>query len=64
MPIGVLGRRGFGAEEFNVPSGVWIDPADGIYVADTRNSRVQVFHVSVRSNGTQRAEGGMGANSR
>lgn len=30
---------------FRQPSGMWIDSAGRIYVADTRNSRVQVFEV-------------------
>jgi DNA-binding beta-propeller fold protein YncE len=41
--LGVLGKNGAGEERFNLPSGLWIDPAGRMYVADTRNSRVQVF---------------------
>ena len=48
--ISVLGRNGPGDEEFNAPSGLWIDPADRMYVADTKNSRVQLFSVIPRGN--------------
>ncbi|HKN33327.1 MAG TPA: hypothetical protein VJX16_08820 [Terriglobales bacterium] len=46
--LGVLGKNGLGDEEFNVPSGLWIDPAGRMYVADTKNSRVQVFHLAAQ----------------
>jgi DNA-binding beta-propeller fold protein YncE len=52
--IGAFGRYGTGIKEFDGPSGVWIDRSDRMYVADTRNSRVQVFHVSTEGTaGTQ-----------
>jgi len=41
-----MGRAGSRPQEFDLPSGVWIDASDRIYVADTRNSRVQVFQFS------------------
>ncbi len=39
----LFGHAGTQVQEFRVPSGLWIDPEDHIYVADTDNSRVQVF---------------------
>ncbi|HEY1271705.1 MAG TPA: 6-bladed beta-propeller, partial [Terriglobales bacterium] len=41
----IWGRQGFGLQEFDVPSGLWIDSTDRMYVADTRNSRIQVFQI-------------------
>lgn len=40
-----LGRFGSAAGEFSNPSGLWIDVIDRIYVADTDNSRVQMFQL-------------------
>jgi DNA-binding beta-propeller fold protein YncE len=40
-----LGHFGSAAGEFNAPSGLWIDVMDRIYVADTNNSRVQIFQL-------------------
>lgn len=37
------GNLGFAAGQFNYPQGVAIDKNDNVYVADTRNHRVQVF---------------------
>ena len=59
---GLFGHAGTQIEEFKVPSGLWIDPEDHIYVADTDNSRVQVFQpvtvsqepaLSIRERGTR-----------
>jgi DNA-binding beta-propeller fold protein YncE len=36
-----FGETGAGYGQFNLPSGIWIDSSDRIYVADTRNHRVQ-----------------------
>jgi hypothetical protein len=47
--IGVFGKPGYAAHEFAIPSGLWIDSANRMFVADTRNSRVQVFQVVERS---------------
>jgi sugar lactone lactonase YvrE len=41
--ICLFGHAGAGAEEFKEPSGMWIDSRDRIYIADTDNSRIQVF---------------------
>ena len=41
-----FGSTGFKMGEFNFPTGLWIDSTDRIYVADTRNLRVQVFQLS------------------
>lgn len=49
--IHTLGRQGFAAEEFNAPSGLWLDPAYRLYIADTKNSRVQIFVVSPEPDG-------------
>ncbi|MEK6536145.1 MAG: 6-bladed beta-propeller, partial [Actinomycetota bacterium] len=38
-----FGERGGDPGEFYLPGGVFIDADDRIYVADTYNSRVQVF---------------------
>lgn len=48
--LGVLGKNGVGNEEFNVPSGLWIDPSGRMYIADTKNSRVLVFNVAAQGN--------------
>lgn len=41
--LGGFGRFGQRDREFNAPSGLWIDASDRVYVADTNNSRIQVF---------------------
>lgn len=52
--IGAFGHYGMGIKEFDGPSGVWIDNTDRMYIAETRNSRVQVFHISSEgTSGTQ-----------
>ena len=38
-----FGVRGERAGEFNLPSGMFIDRNDGVYIVDSYNSRVQVF---------------------
>ncbi len=38
-----LGGTGYGAGEFYLPSGIWIDDRDRIYIADMMNGRVSVF---------------------
>jgi DNA-binding beta-propeller fold protein YncE len=40
LPFGGNGKRG---GEFNLPSGIFIDASDRIFVSDTYNRRVQVF---------------------
>ena len=47
-----FGSTGFKMGEFNFPTGLWIDSTDRIYVADTRNLRVQVFQLSSRQPST------------
>ena len=39
----VFGRPGNKIGEFSRPIGVWVDERDRIYVADSRNHRIQVF---------------------
>jgi len=41
-----FGRPGYGAGEFNAPSGLWIDLIDRVYIADTKNHRVQIFQLA------------------
>ena len=38
-----FGRQGTDLGQFWLPSGIFIDDMDEIYVADTYNGRVQVF---------------------
>jgi hypothetical protein len=38
-----FGSQGHGNSEFWMPAGIFIDASDLIYVADTYNSRIQVF---------------------
>jgi DNA-binding beta-propeller fold protein YncE len=45
--VALFGHSGNRVEEFKVPSGIWIDGSDRIYIADTDNSRVQVFRTVV-----------------
>ena len=44
--LGSFGRNGVATGEFNSPAGLWIDDKNHLYVADTNNSRVQVFQLS------------------
>jgi DNA-binding beta-propeller fold protein YncE len=39
-----FGQRGSGAGQFQLPAGLFIDRDDRIYVVDSLNRRVQVFH--------------------
>jgi DNA-binding beta-propeller fold protein YncE len=48
-----FGRTGTKPGEFNEPSGLWIDEANRLYVADTKNHRVQLFQIE-RPNPTSR----------
>ncbi|MCB0316650.1 MAG: 6-bladed beta-propeller, partial [Calditrichaeota bacterium] len=38
-------KQGRGAGEFWLPAGIYIDAANRIYVADTYNSRIQMFQL-------------------
>jgi len=40
-----FGRSGTKAGEFHEPSGLWIESENRLYVADTKNSRVQLFQI-------------------
>jgi DNA-binding beta-propeller fold protein YncE len=51
--IGLLEGRSLGVEELSIASGLWIDPVDRIYVADTRNSQIHVLRISAQSDRTQ-----------
>jgi sugar lactone lactonase YvrE len=56
--LGVFGHTGYRAEEFKTPSGLWVDTEDRVYVADTDNSRVQVFQtISAGHAVTENSEG-------
>ncbi len=46
-PIGTLGQPGSRVGEFRLPRGLWVDPSNRLYVADTGNGRVQVFQVNI-----------------
>jgi sugar lactone lactonase YvrE len=39
-----FGKRGTAAGQFQLPTGLFIDRNDRIYVADSLNRRVQVYH--------------------
>jgi DNA-binding beta-propeller fold protein YncE len=39
-----FGQRGNAPAEFQMPAGLFIDRDDRIYVVDSLNRRVQVFH--------------------
>ena len=39
-----FGQRGTGSGEFQLPAGLFIDRDDRIFVVDSFNRRVQVFH--------------------
>ena len=43
-----FGYTGTGFGQFRMPSGIWIDSSDRIYVADTLNNRVQSFQWGVK----------------
>jgi sugar lactone lactonase YvrE len=45
-----FGSGGIQLGEFLAPTGLWIDGANRIYVADTDNRRVQVFQLSTSLN--------------
>ena len=40
-----LGNRGTGQGEFWLPSGIFIDGGDRLYVCDTYNRRIQIFEI-------------------
>jgi len=44
--LGSFGRNGMEVGEFNSPAGLFVDRGNRLYVADTNNSRVQVFQLS------------------
>jgi len=39
-----FGQKGTGPGEFQLPAGMQIDSTDHVYVVDSFNRRVQVFH--------------------
>jgi hypothetical protein len=39
-----FGEKGTHAGEFQMPSGLYIDHGDQVYVVDSFNRRVQIFH--------------------
>ena len=41
--VATFGRRGVKTGEFGRPLGVWADARDRVYVADSKNRRIQVF---------------------
>ena len=50
-----FGQRGSGAGDFQLPTGLQIDNNDRIYVVDSFNRRVEVFHYSAAA---KAADGG------
>ena len=40
-----FGSQGHAKEQFWMPGGIYIDDKDYIYVADTYNSRIQIFQL-------------------
>jgi DNA-binding beta-propeller fold protein YncE len=52
--VSTFGKSGLGRGRFWMPSGIFIDSRDYIYVADTYNKRIQIFrHLTNRENETQ-----------
>ncbi len=47
--LNAFGRPGGKIGEFSRPLGVWVDGRDRIYVADSKNHRIQVFQFRARS---------------
>ena len=41
-----IGGRGNGPGQFTMPSGLFLDPANRLYVCDAYNQRVQIFQLS------------------
>ena len=52
--FGELGTR---IGDFDEPTGLWIDAGNRLYVADTRNARVQVFKLASDTNRNRPSEG-------
>ena len=50
--LGSFGKIGRNEAEFNAPAGITVDMQNRIYVADTKNRRVQVFQISQPLTGT------------
>jgi hypothetical protein len=46
-----IGGRGAGQGEFWLPSGIFIDDSDKMYVCDTFNQRLQIFQITSKFNG-------------
>lgn len=44
--LGFLGSESGGQRSFKLPSAIWIDSTGRLFVADTRNSRVEVFELT------------------
>jgi len=44
--LGALGYAGGGVGQFLGPEGLWIDDANRLYVADTKNARVELFQLA------------------
>src|SRR5262249_30535480 len=47
-PLRAFGETGNGAGNFGEPRGLAADPAGNLYVADTKNHRIQVFDPAAR----------------
>jgi hypothetical protein len=51
-----FGQKGTGFGDFQLPTDIFIDPTDRVYVVDSYNQRVQMFQYFAI--GKQSAEGG------
>jgi len=50
----VIGKEGTGSGQFSLPSGIFIDGSDRVWICDTYNKRVQVLdRVKTTSAGDQ-----------
>ena len=43
-----FGRNGTKAGDFDTPSGLWVEAGKGLYVADTKNKRVEEFQIEAQ----------------
>ena len=44
--VASFGEAGSRAGEFSGPRGLWLDVSNRLYVSDTANARVQLFHLT------------------
>ena len=51
-----FGQRGSGPGQFQLPTGLQIDNSDHVYVVDSFNHRVEVFHYFATAKTADRAK--------